>query len=39
VGAFTTEAEAQKLLGQLVASGLYEDLCINMIPGHQTVED
>jgi hypothetical protein len=39
VGAFTTEAEAQKLLDQLLASGAYEELCINMIPVHETVED
>ncbi|WP_204010021.1 hypothetical protein [Virgisporangium aurantiacum] len=38
-GAFTTEAQAQKLLDQLVASGRHEDLWINMIPVHETVED
>ena len=38
-GAFTTEAEAQKLLGQLAASGEYGDLWINIIPVHETVED
>lgn len=38
-GAFTTEAEAQKLLDQLSASGTYGEMRINMVPVHQTVED
>lgn len=38
-GAFTTEAQAQRLLDQLMASGRYKDLWINMIPIHETVED
>ena len=38
-GAFTTEVEAQELRHQLLASGLYKELWINIIPVHETVED
>ena len=38
-GAFTTEAEADKLLRQLDKAGAYGELSINMIPVYQTVQD
>jgi hypothetical protein len=37
-GAFTTEAEARKLLDRLSETGTYAEMWINMIPVHQTVE-
>jgi hypothetical protein len=38
-GAFTTEAEAQKLLNRLGETGSYADLLINMVPVHRTIQD
>jgi hypothetical protein len=38
-GAFTTEPEAQKLLGQLSASGIYGEMWINMVPVHRMIQD
>jgi hypothetical protein len=38
-GAFTTEAEAHKLLCRLNETGSYSELSLNMIPVHQTVQD
>jgi hypothetical protein len=38
-GAFTTEAEAQKLLNQLGASRSVAEMWINVVPVHRTVED
>jgi len=38
-GAFTTEAEARKLVRQLEKIGAYGELLINLIPVHQTVQD
>jgi hypothetical protein len=38
-GAFTTEAEAQKLLTALEVAGGYSELSINVVPVHQTIED
>ena len=38
-GAFTTEAEARKLLDRLSETGTYAEMWITMIPVHQTVED
>jgi hypothetical protein len=38
-GAFTTEAEARKLLRQLEKTGAYGGLLINLIPVHETVQD
>jgi hypothetical protein len=38
-GAFTTEAEARKLLDRLSETGTYGKMWINMVPVHQTVED
>jgi hypothetical protein len=37
-GAFTTEAEARKLLRQLDKTGTYGELSINLIAVHQTVQ-
>ncbi|MEQ4208464.1 SPOR domain-containing protein [Actinopolymorpha sp. B9G3] len=39
VGAFTTEAEAQKLRRRLEADGFFAKLQINLIPVHHRVED
>jgi hypothetical protein len=39
LGAFTTESEAQRLRGRLVAEGFFAELLINLIPVHQRVED
>jgi hypothetical protein len=39
LGAFTTEAEACKLLRQMDGTGSYDELVINLIPVHQTVQD
>jgi cell division septation protein DedD len=38
-GAFTTEAEARRLLRKLDKAGTYGELLINVIPVHRTVED
>jgi cell division septation protein DedD len=39
VGAFTTEAEAQKLLTRLRETGSYADLLLNMVAVHRTIRD
>jgi hypothetical protein len=38
-GAFTTEAEARKLVRQLEKIEAYGEFLINLIPVHQTVQD
>jgi hypothetical protein len=38
-GAFTTEAQAQRLVDQLEPAEWRADLRLNMIPVHETVED
>ena len=38
-GAFTTEAEARKLLRRLGKSGAHGELLINLIPVHQAIQD
>ena len=39
VGAFTSEAEANKLLDRLSSEGFFAELRINLIPVHQRIED
>jgi hypothetical protein len=39
VGAFTTEAEAQKLLCRLEADRFFAELRINTVPVHRRIED
>jgi hypothetical protein len=38
-GAFTTQAQARKLLRQPDKTGVYGELLINLIPVHHTVQD
>jgi hypothetical protein len=38
-GAFTTEAEARKLVHGLNKTGSYGQLSINLVPVHQTIQD
>ena len=39
VGAFTTEAEANKLLRRMESEGFFAQLRINLIPVHRRIED
>lgn len=39
VGAFTTEAEAQKLQRRMTTDGFFAELYINLMPIHRRVED
>jgi hypothetical protein len=39
VGVFTSEAEANKLVGRLTSEGFFAELRINLIPRYQRIED